>query len=125
MRKSDAGFTLIEVMVALAIFAVMAGAVALANTQNLMAAQMIREQSEARWVNQNVLTELRLESLPPPGTRRVAHAFNGQNWRVEVDVSAVDMPVLGSSLRRIELRAYSDESDQAADVLVSVLGAAG
>lgn len=121
--RNESGFTLIEVMVALAIFAVMAGAIALANTQNLKAAQMIKEQTEARWVNQNTLTELRLDALPAPGTRRVNAEFNGRSWRVEAEVSAVDMPLLGASLRHVELRAYPEGSDQAADVLVAVLGA--
>lgn len=121
--RNESGFTLIEVMVALAIFAVMAGAIALANTQNLVAAQMIKEQTEARWVNQNALTELRLDALPAPGTRRINSEFNGQSWRVEAEISAVDMPLLGASLRHVELRAYNEGSEQAADVLVAVLGA--
>lgn len=121
--RNESGFTLIEVMVTLAIFAVMAGAITLANTQNLVAARMIKEQTEARWVNQNALTEIRLDTLPAPGTRNINTEFNGQNWRIEVEVSAVDMPLLGASLRHLELSAFNEDSEQAADVLVAVLGA--
>lgn len=126
MSRSESGFTLIEVMVALAIFAVMAGAIALANTQNLSAARQIEEQTEARWVNQNVLTELRLSALPEPGTLTRSAVFNGREWEVSIEVSAVDMELLGPYLRRVELaaRLVTDQDDSPpADRLIAVLGA--
>lgn len=123
MKRTEAGFTLVEVMVALAIFAVMAGAIALANTQNLAAARQIEEQTDGRWVNQNVLTELRQSALPDPGTLSREQTFNGRDWRVEIDVTAVEMELLGPLLRRVELRAYPEDSDTSVDVLIAVLGA--
>lgn len=120
--RAERGFTLIEVMVALAIFAVMAGAVALANSQNLMAARQIEEQTQARWVNDNVLAQLRLSALPDPGTRNERVSFNGQQWRVDVTITAVEMELLGPHLRRAELRAYPPDSDESVDVLIAVLG---
>ncbi|WP_108127143.1 type II secretion system minor pseudopilin GspI [Saccharospirillum mangrovi] len=127
MSRSESGFTLIEVMVALAIFAVMAGAIALANTQNLRAARQIEEQSDARWVNQNVLAELRLSALPDAGDVLTRSAtFNGREWTVQLDVSAVEMPLLGPPLRHVVLsaRLASDSNDSPpADRLIAVLGA--
>ncbi|MEX2365122.1 MAG: type II secretion system minor pseudopilin GspI, partial [Pseudohongiellaceae bacterium] len=76
--NAERGFTLIEVMVALAIFAVMAGAVSLANTQNLMSARQIQEQTQARWVNDIVLSQLRMSGLPDPGTQTEQVSFNEQ-----------------------------------------------
>lgn len=121
--NAERGFTLIEVMVALAIFAVMAGAVSLANTQNLMSARQIQEQTQARWVNDTVLTQMRLASLPDPGTQTEQVSFNDQSWRVEVTVTAVEMELLGPYLRRVELRAFLPDSDASVDSLIAVLGA--
>jgi general secretion pathway protein I len=121
--RAERGFTLIEVMIALVIFAVMAGAVAIANTQNLVAARLIQEQTEARWVNDVVLSQLRLGRMPDPGTRTERINFNDQQWRVDITITAVDMEVLGPFLRRVELKAFLPESDQSADVLTAVLGA--
>ena len=121
--NAERGFTLIEVMVALAIFAVMAGAVSLANTQNLMSARQIQEQTQARWVNDTVLSQLRMTGLPDPGTQTEQVTFNDQTWRVEVTVTAVEMELLGPFLRRVELRAFPQDSDASVDALIAVLGA--
>lgn len=121
--SAERGFTLIEVMVALAIFAVMAGAVSLANTQNLMSARQIQEQTQARWVNDTVLGQMRLAGLPDPGTQTEEVSFNDQSWRVEVTVTAVEMELLGPYLRRVELRAFPPDSEASVDALIAVLGA--
>lgn len=130
MSRSESGFTLLEVMVALAIFAVMAGAIALANTQNLRAARQIEEQTDARWVNQNILAQLRFAALPDVGDRLTRNAsFNGREWQVEVRVTPAELPLLpllAPYLREVELsaRLASDAADAPpADRLTAVLAA--
>ncbi|WP_158269381.1 type II secretion system minor pseudopilin GspI [Saccharospirillum sp. MSK14-1] len=130
MSRSEAGFTLLEVMVALAVFAVMAGAIALANTQNLAAARQIEEQSDARWVNQNILSQLRFSALPDAGDRLTRDArFNGRDWEVEVSVAPFSFPGLPAVepyLRQVELsaRLVNEPADAPpADRLTAVLAA--
>ncbi|MFG1496449.1 type II secretion system minor pseudopilin GspI [Saccharospirillum sp. HFRX-1] len=130
MSRSEGGFTLLEVMVALAVFAVMAGAIALANTQNLAAARQIEEQTDARWVNQNILQQLRFSALPDAGDRLTRETtFNGRDWKVEVRVTAFNFPMLPPVepyLRAVELSARLEaEPDDAppADRLTAVLAA--
>lgn len=137
MSTNESGFTLIEVMVALAIFAVMAGAIAMANSQNLTAAYLIEEQTQGRWVNENVLARMRLSAAPDLGSSHEKVDFNGQTWTVEIEVTefnpfqqyvqanpALEPAVqqLAQRTRAVELRAFPPESDTHADVLHAVLG---
>lgn len=124
MSRNERGFTLIEVMIALAIFAVMVGAIAMANTQNLTAASQIQDQSEGRWVNQQALAELRMSALPDAGSSITKDiAFNGRDWEVEITVTPFDMEPIGHLIRSVELRAIPAGSDVSADVLKAYLGA--
>jgi general secretion pathway protein I len=95
------GFTLLEVMVALAIFAILATAVLSASQYVVRQAGAAEERLLAAWVADNQLNELRLQTSPviaPPqpvvsmGSRdwvvrqSVAMASDPQGWLVEVEV---------------------------------------
>lgn len=66
-KRSDrsAGFTLIEVMVALAIVGLSLGAVAASVSQMVDAATTMRERTYASWIAQNKIAELRLANVVP------------------------------------------------------------
>ncbi|GGX52014.1 type II secretion system minor pseudopilin GspI [Saccharospirillum salsuginis] len=137
MSRTESGFTLIEVMIAVAIFAVMAGAIAMANSQNLTAAYQIEQQTQGRWVNENVLARMRLSAAPDLGSKTEKVEFNGQTWTVEIEVTefspfekvAQENPAvqsvkqqIGQRTRSVELRAFPPESDTHADALYAILG---
>ena len=126
MKHLNRGFTLVEVMVALAIFALLAATIATSNIQALSSARQIEEQVQARWINQNVLTQMRLDkALPDAGTTRQNVSYNNQDWVVELEVSNVEMDLLGPFLRHIQLRTRLKTDDTPADILIAVLGEAG
>ncbi|MGE7990368.1 type II secretion system minor pseudopilin GspI [Pseudomonas sp. NPDC089554] len=85
MRNSAAerGFTLLEVMVALAIFAVLASAASLAMQHVLQQSQQLRDRLYASWVADNHLTEMRLQATPGPGQRTLTVEFAEQRWHLE------------------------------------------
>lgn len=123
MKRANGGFTLVEVMVALVVFAVMASAISIANTQSIASARQIEEQQNARWLTQNALTELRLsEVLPKPGISKEKVTFNNNEWTIEIESFGVEVDVIGPFLRRVEVRAFLEDDESAVDRLHAVIG---
>ncbi len=75
------GFTLVEVMVALAIVALSLTAVAASMNQMIDASNTMRERTYANWIAQNKIAELRLANvLPEPGTSDGDTTFANSEW---------------------------------------------
>ncbi|MEX0977085.1 MAG: type II secretion system minor pseudopilin GspI [Woeseia sp.] len=105
MRRVRA-FTLVEVLVALAIAALALSAVAAAVSQMVDAASSMRERTFAAWIAQNQITELRLSNVQPEVTETSGDVeYAGREWtwvatisetgvenlfRVDVSISAID-----------------------------------
>lgn len=81
--KTERGFTLLEVMVALAIFATLAAAVTSASQMILRQSGQLEARQMAAWVLDNHMQSLRLqpELLLKPGDG--TSALGGRRWRVE------------------------------------------
>lgn len=104
--KSERGFTLVEVMVALAIVALALTAMAASMNTMIDNANTMRERTYASWIAQNKIVELRLAGvLPEVGTNSGELEYGGTQWgwrtvisetgvesfmRVDVSVSLVD-----------------------------------
>ncbi len=122
MKRNNQGFTLIEVMIALTIFALLASAVALSNAQSLRTARQLQEQTQARWINQNILTQLRLDStMPRSGKSDRSYEFAGQQWLVELDVAVEDSELLGPFVRHVEINTHLKGDESIADTLKATL----
>lgn len=109
-RKSS-GFTLIEVMIALAIFAIVSTTLIKNATQTVSQSRIIQERSMAQWIAESEMQTLRLqprtqENFPSQGTNMNSQTMGGREWQVEVDVRSTENELV----RRVEITVF-DEQD--------------
>ncbi|MCG4453615.1 type II secretion system minor pseudopilin GspI [Pseudomonas sp. MMS21-TM103] len=94
------GFTLLEVLVALAIFAVVAASVLTASARSLQTASRLEDKTLAMWIADNRLSELQLaETLPGDGRDQGELTFAGRRWQWQSEIQATSEP----SMRRVTL----------------------
>lgn len=99
MRRSRA-FTLIEVLVALAIFAVVAASVLTASARSLQIASRLEDKTLAMWIADNRLSELQLRETPPGNGRDQGELdYGGRRWEWLSQIETTSDP----ALRRITL----------------------
>jgi len=123
MRRNDAtrGFTLIEVVVALAIVAVGMFAVFKTIGDTTSNISYLRDRSLAAWIADNQITTMRLSGELPSVDETegdVDYAGRRWHWLATVSQTAVD------GLRRIDVRVRRDE-DADGTALVSLAGFIG
>ncbi|MGH8442215.1 MAG: type II secretion system minor pseudopilin GspI [Nevskiaceae bacterium] len=112
-RVKGRGFTLIEVVVAVAILAVALGALISSMARYADNAAYLREKTVALWVAHNRLTEIGLEpAWPQLGASDGDVEMAGIEWRWDVTVSETP----DSRVRRVDIRIRSKahETDVAA-----------
>ena len=103
-----AGFTLLEVLVAVALLGLaLTALVRLAGLEARATAQL-REATFAQWVAANALAETRLrEPFPAPGRREGETRMAGQRWRWRIDVQATE----DNSIERLEVQVFGTRGD--------------
>ncbi len=111
-RVRWAGFTLLEVLVALVIVAVALAALARAGSQALNAQAALEERTLALWVADNVVAEIRLEGVSAPGRRQGQRRMGERDWVWQ----ALIQPAPGEQLLRVDVAVYR-ESVSATPVL--------
>lgn len=98
--KRVQGFTLLEVLVALAIFALVAASVLSATAHSLQTASRLEEKTLAMWIADNRLTELQLSQSPVADGREQGEVeFAGRRWQWQSEVQGTSEP----DMRRITL----------------------
>ena len=99
-RRLHRGFTLVEVLVALAVLAIALTAVLRTMGQAIDATATLREQSIALWVAQNRLAEHQMRrDWPSPDTKDGDAEFGGVKWFWREQVTTTPEP----RMRRIEI----------------------
>jgi general secretion pathway protein I len=98
--KKNKGFTLLEVLVALAVFAVAAMALMRVSESQLRLSKTLEEKTFAHWVALNMLTEMQIgQDWPNIGEQTGKVSMASRDWKVKVKTQAT--PV--SRVRRIEI----------------------
>lgn len=99
MRRAR-GFTLIEVMVALAIFVALAMALDSTMTANVRGVTRFEEKTLAAWVASNKLVELQVyQRWPAIGRQDDESEFAGRQWFIETEVGNGPFP----GTRRVDI----------------------
>jgi general secretion pathway protein I len=104
LSASARGFTLLEVLIALAIVAMSVGALLGTVTSSASNVIYLKDKTLAEWVALNRLTELRIDkNMPDMGKRTGNTVMGGMRWEWQEEVS--ELPIEG--LFRIEVRAHA------------------
>jgi general secretion pathway protein I len=120
VQHRSAGFTLIEILVALAVIAIGTVAVAAAVSGNVGNAAYIQDRTLAHWVAMNKVAELQVaQQWPSTGTEHGDSLLASQEWNWEVKVSNTDDP----DVRRIDVQVFAQKDQkQSLATLVAYVG---
>jgi len=116
------GFTLIEVLVALAVLAIALAAVMRAVTQSIETTISLRDHLEAQWVAEDRMTEHQLRGdWLSIDTTTGTKEFNGREWRWREQVSATPI----DKFRRVKIEVRAGEDKEVLGHVVGYLRAPG
>jgi general secretion pathway protein I len=107
------GFTLLEVLVALAIFALVAASVLTASARSVRTASQLEDKTLAMWVADNRLVELQLADTPPADGRDEGQVeFAGRRWVWQSEIEATSEP----AMRRVTLWVAPEQRGASGDL---------
>lgn len=118
-RIKNTGFTLIEVMIALSIFAVMAAAISRTASQNADTVLYLEEKTLASFVAENRLNQIKLTGFPAATQTKDDIEMANREWHITTKVEETPLP----NFRRIEIK-VAKMSDKESS-LVSLTGFTG
>lgn len=107
-RHLQQGFTLLEVLVALAVLALAMGAVIKATSDYTANQSYLRDRTLAMWVARNVLVQYQVTGQwLSVGERKGTQEMGDQEWRWLARISQTEE----SELRRLDVEVYPVDSD--------------
>lgn len=108
-RKHSHGFTLLEVMIALAILAVGLAAVVRTTSSAVGNAVYLRESTLAHWVAMNKIAEVQLQKdWPPVGVTKGTADFASHEWLWESSIIETEEP----KVHRIDVSVYANKGEK-------------
>lgn len=118
--RTAAGFTLVEVLVALAVLAITMIALLGKTSQSLRTTSDLRDRTLASWVAMNVIAEQRIAgSWPEKGESDGEMEMGGGDWSWTLEVSETQDP----DLRRLAVRVRPESQEEG--YLVTMYGFMG
>lgn len=124
MRRGSRGFTLIEIMIAVAVFAAASAALIKSAALTVRQTGMIRDKTVAYWIAENRLAVYQsaqrdAASFPRTGSDRSPVTMAGTDWNVLTDIESTE----NENVRRIEVSVYRDDNlDNPVATLVGFIG---
>ncbi len=124
MRRNRRGFTLIEIMIAVAVFAVVAAALIKSTAMTARQTGLLQDKTVAGWLAENQLAQLRTSprdpaSFPSAGRNRFNVSMAGRDWEVMVDIQNTE----NTDVRRVEVAVYrQDDLDDPVRSLTGFVG---
>ena len=116
-KKPNMGFTLIELMVALAVLAIGMTAVLHSTSQAGHAGIFLKQKTIAHWVASNQAAELSInKEWPRPGITTGTETMANQTWHWETEVRNTGVP----ELRLVTIRVSLDDEEKAS--LITFVG---
>lgn len=118
------GFTLVEIMIALAIFAVVSSALIKNVGMAAKQAGILQERTMAYWVAENHLNRMRLDAhgiepeFPGIGTNRQTVTMADRQWNLQVDVESTENELV----RRIEIDVMAEGNERSLATLTGFIG---
>lgn len=105
--KTARGFTLLEVMIALTIFATLAAALITASHYSLQQNSRLKEQMQCAWLADNQLSELRLQAASP-GRQQLLRHVDQSDWVLEQIIT----PAADPRMLKVDISVTRQGSDQ-------------
>ena len=117
--KSDRGFTLIEVVVAMAILSVAMIAIVQSATKATGDASYLTERTLAHWVAMNKLAEVQLQSSwPSVGESKGTYKMSHEDWRWRVVTSGTE----DEAVRRVDISVFPKETSEPIATVIGYVG---
>ncbi|MEX0731405.1 MAG: type II secretion system minor pseudopilin GspI [Aquisalimonadaceae bacterium] len=105
IKRRQSGFTLMEVLVAVAVLGIALAAIIKASSEMTANAVELRDRTLANWVAGNVLTELHITRAWEAETREGTAQMGDRDWAWEAEISTTANP----ALRRVDIRVFSEQ----------------